>query len=51
MHDVSKKLFVGAEVVGLVVGMGAWWRLVRVSAHKSCSTYWDSWHRVLCLMP
>lgn len=51
LHDVSKKLFVGAEVVGLVVGMGAWWRLVRVSAHKSCSTYWDSWHRVLCLMP
>lgn len=32
MHNASKKLTVGAEAVVLVVRMGAYWRLVRVSA-------------------
>lgn len=34
MHSVSRELSVGAEAVGLVVSMGAWWRSVRVSAHS-----------------
>lgn len=34
MHGVSRELSMGAEAVGLVVSLGAWWRSVRVSAHS-----------------
>lgn len=34
MYGVSKEPSMGVEAVGLVVSMGAWWRLLGLSAHS-----------------